>query len=449
MRSHRWALALVTAIACSRSHAPLGATGDALNDPGARAVDAASGGASSSIRPAWTAASTLKQPPAPLAAGVTGIVAHVPEGYDAARPMHLVLFFHGSDMCAAQLAMGGDIVCKPGTKPDVGAGLAARHDDAGTQSLFAAPEIVLWGGGSAGRFAQPPYLRTFLSELASETFAPGLGAPRTVDDVADVTLVGHSAGHLPVVAILRRAELADRVRNVVLIDAFYENDADAYERWLDRAPPGSPRKLVSVHGTWGGQAAHARQVADYWARSHPGRVAVDPPGALEEAIRTHDVTAKTWKLEHAWMLLLVFTKTIAGLDLPARDIAWMRAPVVGTLRPARAVAIGQDVPGTLDDGDTVLVNGSVADDYTIALLAHRPVDVDVRGHASFTEYADLDTYLQVLAPDGHELAHDDDSGGFFDPHLYFDPPAEGTYTIRISTHGSGRKRGPYTLHVSQ
>jgi hypothetical protein len=252
---------------------------------------------------------------------------------------------------------------------------------------------------------------------------------------------------LPVLAILR-SELGDRVRNVVLIDAFYENDVDTYVRWLDRAPADAPRKLVSVHGTWGAQGAHGRALAEHWERAHPGRTAIDPPGALDEAVRTHDVTSKTWRLEHAWMLLLLYTKTIAGLDLPARDIAWMRAPVPGTLQPARSIALGDEVQGTLDDGDTVLVNGSVADDYAITLAPRAAVAVDVRGRPSFTEYADLDTYVQVFAPDGRELAHDDDSGGFFDPHVAFDPPAAGTYTLRISTHGSGRKRGPYALRVS-
>jgi pre-peptidase len=382
---------------------------------------------------------------------VTGLVAHVPDGLDARTPLNLVLFFHGSGMCALQLAMNGDVVCKPGVHPDIGGGLAARHDDAGTQSIFAVPQFALWGGGTSGRMAERGYFRSFVSELVDSSFAPGLGGPRSLDDVGTITLVAHSAGHIPLLSILERGDLDDRVRNVVLIDALYDTGADTLLRWLARGRPDAPRKLVSVHGTWGGQAARGRFIAERWARTHPGSVAIEPDGSFEEAIRSHDVTIKTWPVEHAWMLLLMFTKTIAGLDLPRRPVVPTRAPVAAAaVRPAVPLDLAgrseTGAAGHLDVGDTLLENGAFADDYALPVAAGKRIAVDVEGGPSDTEWGNLDTYVQVL--DGaHVLGEDDDSRGFFDPHLEIAPPKGGVLTIRVTTQGSGAKRGPYRLTI--
>jgi hypothetical protein len=413
-------------------------------------------GAATSLRPWWTAATTLREPPVRLAAGVTGIVAHVPEGYDARAPIHLILYFHGSDSCALQLAEAGDVVCKPGEERMVGAALDARHDDAGTQSLFALPQFVLWGGGSAGRMVERGYFRSFVQELLGETFAPGLGGPRGVDDLADITLIGHSAGKLPLRAILERGDLADKIRNVVLIDGLFD-DPGTYIDWLGR---GEDRKFVAVYGAWGDQAAHGRAIAAQAARRGAGdpsrAVAVDPPGSFEQAIRAHAVTVKLWPgVEHGWMQLLMLTKIVSALDLPRRRIVPTREPVAGHVSPPAPLAIGETVDGTLRDGDTTLENGAAADDYTFALAppgSGNRVVIDVRGGRSWTEgCCKLDVYAQLFdgAGGGALVAADDDSGGLFDSRIEYVAPAAGPFTVRVTTAGSGRKTGPYTLRVRE
>jgi hypothetical protein len=384
-----------------------------------------------------------------VAEGVTGIVVHVPANLDTTQPLHLVLFFHGSDQCVAQLALGGDVVCKPGASPDVGAGVAWRHDDAATASLFAAPQFALWGGGTPGRMGEPGYFRSFVEELLRDTFVPGLGGPKTLEDLADITIVAHSAGHLPLVALLERGDLEDKVKNVVLLDAVYDGAVDPYARWFERgADKGQARKLVAIYGAWGRNAATGRKLAARAESRAPGSAIVDPPGALADAVRGHAVTVKQWPhLEHAWMLLLMMSKTLEGLGLPARPIAPPRAPY-GPVPAPTPIAIGESRDGVLDDGDAFLQSGPLYDDYALELDAGQRVAIDVRGGRSITEpCCHLDVTVDILR-DGEPIGHDDDSGGFFDAHLDWLSPDRGRYVIRVSTYGSGRRRGPYSLRVT-
>ncbi len=402
-------------------------------------------------RDAWTAATVLRHPPVPLAPGVTGIVAHTPNGLDPSQPLHLVLFFHGSDQCVAQIAMAGDVVCKPGLRPDVGAGLAWRHDDVGTMSMFAASQFVLWGGGTPGRLAEPGYFRAMVEELLADTFAPGLGGPKTLADVADITLVGHSAGHLPVMSILDRGDLDDLVKNVVLLDTLYDGATDSYSRWLERGwARGQSRKLVAVYGPWGRNVESGRALARRAEATHPGSSVVDPPGALADAVRDHAVTVKAWPhVEHAWMLFLTMPKALAGLGLPPRRVSPGRELAPWTRSTPQPVSVGDRRDGVLDDADPRLENGARIDDYALPLTKGQRVGVTLTGGRSFTEpCCALDVLAEVRGPDGSIVASDDDGAGDFDAKLDLIAPADGTYTVRASTYGSGDKRGPYALRVT-
>jgi hypothetical protein len=108
-----------------------------------------------------------------------------------------------------------------------------------------------------------------------------LGGPRNLDDVADITIVAHSAGHMPVAAILDRQDLDDKVKNVVLIDALYDGRVGAYARWLERGiGSGDGRKLVAIYGDWGRNPATGRAIASRIEARAKGSTAVDPPGPL-------------------------------------------------------------------------------------------------------------------------------------------------------------------------
>jgi Bacterial pre-peptidase C-terminal domain len=439
------AVAVAAACGCTQAHAvSRSEVTEATNVPVAVPIAPE---ASAPVEPkqAWTVTTTMAHPPVDLPKGVAGVVAHVPAGFDATQPIHLVLFFHGSGQCVAQLALSGDVVCRPGMGPRKGWGLAWRHDDAGTNTVFVAPQFILWGGGTAGKMADRGYFRSFVEELLRDTLAPGLGGPRTLDDVADITIVAHSAGHMPLAAILDRQDLDDKVTNVVLLDALYDGRVGTYVRWLERGiESGNHRKLVAIYGDWGWNPATGRAIASRIEARTKGSAVVDPPGALQDAIRTHQVTVAKWNVDHARMISLTMSKVLEALDLPGRTTYPPRTPHGDAPTPG-ALVLGTRVSGMLEDGDAELENGALFDDYAIELEAGQPLDIDLRGGWSKTEPAcNLDVFLEVLK-DGHSLAHDDDGGGGFDARLLWTAPDSGQYVIRVSTSGSGRKRGSYTL----
>jgi hypothetical protein len=452
------AVAVAMACGCTQAHAVSrsGATGvsrsEAVDAARSEATDAAvavpmerEASAPVEPKPAWTATTTLANPPVDLPKGVAGVVAHLPAGFDATEPIHLVLYLHGADQCVARLALSGDVVCKPGWRPRKGWELASRHDDAATNTAFVAPQFLLWGGGSAGKMADRGYFRSFVEEVLSDTLAPGLGGPRTLDDVADITIVAHSAGHMPLSAILDRQDLDDKVKNVVLLDALYDGRVGTYVRWLERGmASGDHRKLVAIYGEWGRNPATGRAIASLIEARAKGSSVVDPPGPLQDAIRTHQVTVAKWNVDHVRMAVLTMSKVLEGLDLPARSTYPPRTPQGDAPAPGGLV-LGTRISGALDEGNGVLENGALYDDYAIDLEAGQPLDLDLRGGWSKTDPGcNLDVFLEVLQ-DGRSLAHDDDSGGGFDARLLWTAPDKGRYVVRVSTSGAGRKRGSYTL----
>lgn len=400
------------------------------------------------LRPEWTATTTMREPPyRPVPTGVANVVVHVPPDFDADLPLHLVIYFHGAVQCAPLVANLGPVLCQPGGPRWLGYGLNARHDAAGTRSLYVTPQFAYMGGGSPGRMSERGYFTKFIEELVGETFAPGLGGKKTLADVESITLIGHSAGFDPVKAILDGRELEDKVRSVVMLDALFSGGHDAYARWLERASPEAPpRRFVYVYGPWGDTVGAGRLLVDRIRRKRPERVMVDPTGALNDAIRTHDLVMYASGVDHYWMPLIFIPKVLEGLDLPVRPVPMSRA-AVGEVRPPQPLEVGQTISGRLGDDGTVLANDAAANDYVVALTANAPVVITTRGGRSETETCcQLDVYTQVFF-EGREVAFDDDGAGGFDSRVAFTPSESGVYTVRVTSHALWRKRGPYTLRV--
>ncbi len=392
---------------------------------------------------AWSVATTMKLPPQDVPTGVANVTLHVPEGFDAKAPLHLVILFHGAFSCAAQDVWVGEIVCKEGEAPVPGFQLAQSHDDAGTMSILVAPQHHFRGGGGAGRMYTPGYFTRFVEEIVTSLLVPAIG-PHTLDDVASITLMGHSAGWAPIVAVLARGELPDKVRNVVIFDSPFAHGWELYPGWIDKGTPEAPRKLVSIYGPWGdtggSNATLAKQV-----RARKGRsLVVDPKTSLAEAIQTHDVVITSSPVDHYWMPHMLLTKVLEGLPLPKRELLPIATPASNPIE----IAKGVDVQGALEGSDGRRANNSIFDDYAIHLDAGEKVLVTVTGQKSVNEFCcDLDTEVQILK-DGALLARDDDGGGYPASRLVFTAPTAGHYLVRVTTPGSFYRAGPYVLRVS-
>ena len=253
-------------------------------------------------RPAWTSTARLADPPVDFPKGVTGVVAHVPAGFDAAKPIHLVLFLHGvGPVRRADHAIGRcDMPAGPRVPGRGGTLHRAMTTPPPTPSSWRRSSSC----GEGDRPARWPIAGTSgrSSKSCSATRWPlGLAGHAILDDVADITIVAHSAGHMPLAAILDWQDLDDKVKNVVLLDALYDGRVGTYARWLERGiGSGDGRKLVAIYGDWGRNPATGRAIASRIEARAKASTVVDPPGALKDAIRTHQVTVATWNVDHAW-----------------------------------------------------------------------------------------------------------------------------------------------------
>jgi S1-C subfamily serine protease len=124
-----------------------------------------------------------------------------------------------------------------------------------------------------------------------------------------------------------------------------------------------------------------------------------------------------------------------------------RAPTVAqtnrpqTNRPPESITIGSVVRGNLGSGSNVLpVDNSYFNLYTFEGRAGQQIDITM----SSTQ---LDAYLILLAPDGSDLAQDDDSGGGTNARLVVTLPVNGTYTILANSYAAGES-GNYELRLA-
>jgi hypothetical protein len=385
----------------------------------------------------------MKHAPHDVPAGVANVVAHVPEGFDASAPLHLVLYFHGAVQCAALIAGLGPIVCKDGGPAYLGYGFDVRHDAANTRSIYVTPQFAFYGGGDASRFARAEEFHDFVGELVSDDLAPALGDARSADDVESITIIAHSAGWQPLVSVLAQKDgVARKVKNVVLLDGLFAGGREAYVRWLEED---ASRRFVYIFGAWGDTNGSGKWIADELRRAGEPRVAYKPKGALADAIRENRVVIYDSGVDHYWMPLLFVDKVIEAIDLPQRAPRDTEAPT--DLARASAIHRGDTIDARLDDDDTPLARGAVADDYVLALDEGERAIVTARGGASETETCcKLDVLVQIFH-DGKEIARDDDRAGGFDARADIVAPARGDYVVRVTTHGPWRKRGPYTLSI--
>jgi hypothetical protein len=183
-------------------------------------------------------------------------IVHAPPGFDPRGPLHLVVFLHGFRGCAEVLASSAPAVpCRPGDPPHRGWGLIDRHDEAGTPTLLLIAQLAFFRrDGSPGRWARPGAFRAFLDE-ALASLEPELGRRRTVDDLASLTILAHSAAFETSLWLIRVGGV--EIRNLVLFDALYAGGR-AFLAWV-LGEPG--RRLISIHGAHGATADRNRDLA--------------------------------------------------------------------------------------------------------------------------------------------------------------------------------------------
>lgn len=209
-----------------------------------------------------------------------------------------------------------DARCRPGDPPRPGWGLAARHDEAGTNTLFLVAQLALWAReGSPGRFGRAGAFRTFLDEVLA-ALEPELGRRVTTADLASITLLAHSAAFESSLAILRAGGVEDRLRHLVLFDALYSG-GPAFLAWALAATDARPRTLVSFYGGRGTTSERNRDLARRARRALGAQASTGERASVEHA-RDHRVVVVRTRAPHGEVPAHHIVETLRALGLPAR-----------------------------------------------------------------------------------------------------------------------------------
>jgi S1-C subfamily serine protease len=108
--------------------------------------------------------------------------------------------------------------------------------------------------------------------------------------------------------------------------------------------------------------------------------------------------------------------------------------------PQRISLNGVAIAGSLNRGDNILpVDNSFFDVYAFEGRAGQRVVIEMAS-------ADLDPYLILLAPNGSELAQDDDGGGQSNARIVTTLPQSGTYVLLANSRQPG-ETGTYRLRA--
>ena len=117
-----------------------------------------------------------------------------------------------------------------------------------------------------------------------------------------------------------------------------------------------------------------------------------------------------------------------------------QSPLLGGGYSAQRIALNRSVTGQLDRNSSVLpTDRSFFNAYTFEGRAGQQVEVEMSS-------SDLDPYLILLAPDGQNIAQDDDSAGGSNARLSATLPSNGIYTVLANTYNAG-ETGRYSIRM--
>lgn len=117
-----------------------------------------------------------------------------------------------------------------------------------------------------------------------------------------------------------------------------------------------------------------------------------------------------------------------------------QSPLLGGGYSAQRIALNRSVTGQLNQESSVLpTDRSFFNAYTFEGRAGQQVQVEMSS-------SEVDPYLILLAPDGQNLAQDDDSAGGSNARLSATLPTNGIYTVLANTYTPG-ETGSYSIRL--
>lgn len=117
-----------------------------------------------------------------------------------------------------------------------------------------------------------------------------------------------------------------------------------------------------------------------------------------------------------------------------------QSPLLGGGQQAQRILLNSPVEGQLNDkSGTLPSDNSFFDAYTFEGKAGQQIVIEMSSN-------EVDSYLILLAPNGEDVAHDDDGGGGSNARLVTALPADGTYTVLANSYRPG-ETGRYNIRL--
>ncbi|NEO26171.1 MAG: trypsin-like serine protease, partial [Kamptonema sp. SIO4C4] len=124
----------------------------------------------------------------------------------------------------------------------------------------------------------------------------------------------------------------------------------------------------------------------------------------------------------------------------ASQTARTRRPGQDNFQPPQPLSLNQAIQGRLERGDNRLSgDNSFFDAYSFEATAGTRISIEMSS-------GEIDSYLILIAPDGSEVAQDDDGGGGRNARIVATLPLSGTYVLMANSYARG-ETGTYQLQA--
>ncbi len=140
----------------------------------------------------------------------------VPRGYDPEKPTRMLIYNHGFRTSAHGALSYSQ--------------LTEQMKAADPQTILVVPEWQARPGSESsarGKSDEQGFYRGMLNEILQKT--PELKG-KSVDDIASMGIIAHSAGYHPAMAQLYKNGLQDKITSVTVLDSMY--NSKAYDQWI-------------------------------------------------------------------------------------------------------------------------------------------------------------------------------------------------------------------------
>ena len=248
---------------------------------------------------------------------------YVPDRFDPAPPLHVIVYIHGFHNCVANIINDGGSSCDPdaGTPARNAYNLAGQLEGSGKNALLLCPEVEFdQASGNPGPLGQGGGFKALLAE-ALDDLSPVLG-PRTVADVGELIVASHSGGYQAAAGIAARGGVP--VQEIWLFDSLYGSTADI-DAWVNEDLAGFAavrRRFMDVYTSGGGTLANSQAMADRaaaWVGADGGTLVDDrTTSTWTPDIYRHGLLFKLSALAHDGVPRYYFGQLLQTSSLPDR-----------------------------------------------------------------------------------------------------------------------------------